>query len=74
LTNNLNRDGDMVGTNILAGIKTGTRRMCTSSYPIEKVRNFPYLINVRILHQNGDGFKEYLRRRIYLSSLFQKSF
>ena len=52
--NNLNENGDMAGTGIMAGI-------CTSpypfSYPTEKVGDspypYPYPVNARILRQNG---------------------
>jgi len=59
----------MVGTGIMASMEMG--RICTLTYPIEKVRNFsyPYLINVRILHQNGNKFGLYSRGRIYLQFL-----
>jgi len=58
----------MAGTDIMAGI-------CTSSYPypIGKVGDslypYPYPINVRIPRQNGDGFGQYPRGRVYLPSL-----
>jgi len=60
----------MVGTGIMAGI-------CTSSYPspypTEKVRDspypYPYPINAGIPRQNGDGFGQYPRGRVYLPSL-----
>jgi len=60
----------MAGTNIMAGI-------CTSSYPspylTEKVGDSPYpyscSVNAGILRQNGDGFGQYARARVYLSSL-----
>jgi len=52
----------MAETSIMAGI-------CTSPYPIEKVEDspspYPYPINARIFHQNGDGFRQYLWGRIY---------
>ena len=64
--NNLNGNGDMAGTGIMAGI-------CTSPYPIEKVRNFPYPypypVNAGIPRQTRDGFGQYPRRRVYLPSL-----
>ena len=44
--NNLNKNGDMAGTGIMAGI-------CTSPYP------YPYPVNAGILRQNGDGFGQY---------------
>jgi len=57
--NNLNGDRDMVGTSIIAGMGMETRKICTSSYLIEKVRDSPYPytypVNARILRQNGDG-------------------
>jgi len=46
-----------------------------SPYPIKKVGDFPYPypypypVNTGILHQNGDGFEQYPRRRAYLPSL-----
>jgi len=47
--------------------------ICTSPYPIEKVRDFPYPypypVNAGIPCQNGDGFVQYPWGRIYLSSL-----
>jgi len=60
----------MAGTGIMA-------RICTfsysSPYPIEKVRDSPYpypnLVNAGIPRQNGDGFGQYPRGRVYLSSL-----
>ena len=68
--NNLNGDGDMAGTSIMAGI-------CLSSYPspypIRKVGDspypYPYPVNVRISRQNRDRFGQYPRRQIYLPSL-----
>ena len=56
----------MTVTNIMAGI-------CTSSYPIEKVGDspysYPYPVNAGIPRQNGDGFGQYPRGRVYLPSL-----
>jgi len=51
--------------------------ICTSSYPspypIEKVEYspypYPYPVNAGIPHQNGDGFGQYPRGRVYLPSL-----
>jgi len=51
--------------------------ICTSPYPspypIEKVGDspypYPYPVNAGIPRQNGDGFEQYPRGRIYLSSL-----
>jgi len=49
--------------------------ICTSPYPspypTEKVGDFPYPypVNEGIPRQNGDGFGQYPRRRVYLSSL-----
>jgi len=44
---------------------TSMTRICTSSYPIEKVGDssypYPYPVNAGILRQNGDGFGQYLR-------------
>jgi len=51
----------MARTEIIVGMGMGTRtgQICTSPYPIEKVRNFPYsyLVNVGILRQNMDEFE-----------------
>jgi len=44
-------------------------RICTSPYPIEKVGDSPYLVNMGILFQNGDGFGQYPRGWVYLPSL-----
>ena len=61
---NLNENEDMAGTGI-----------CTSPYPspypTEKVGDspYPYPVNAGIPRQNGDGFGQYPRRRIYLPSL-----
>jgi len=56
----------MAGTGIMAGIRT-------SPYPIEKVGDspypYPYPVNAGIPRQNGDGFGQYPRRRVYLPSL-----
>ena len=58
--NNLNEDGDMMETCIMAGISTSP-----SPYPIEKIGDspylYPYLINAGILRQNRDGFGQYPR-------------
>jgi len=51
--------------------------ICTSPYPslylIEKVGDspypYPYPVNAGILRQNGDGFGQYPRGRVYLPSL-----
>ena len=63
--NNLNENGDMTG-------------ICTSPYPTEKVGDspypYPYSVNAGIPRQNGDGFGQYLRRRVYLPSLVSRSF
>jgi len=62
----------MAGTGIMTGICTSPY---PSPYPIEKVGDspytyiYPYPINSEILHQNGNGFGLYSRRRVYLSSL-----
>ena len=61
----------------MAGRGIKMERICTSSstssYPIEKVRYFPYpyqyIVNAGILRQNGDGFGQYPWVRIYLSFL-----
>ena len=64
--NNLNENGDMAMTGIMAGI-------CTSPYPIEKVGDSPYpypcQVNAGIPRQNGDRFRQYPRGRVYLPSL-----
>jgi len=55
--NNLNENGDMAGTCIMAGIYTSPY---PSPYPIEKVGDSPYPypcpVNAGIPRQNGDGF------------------
>jgi len=51
--------------------------ICTSPYPspypIEKVGDspysYPYPVNAGISRQNGDGFRQYPQRRVYLPSL-----
>ena len=49
--------------------------ICTSPYPspypIKKFGDspYPYPVNAGIPRQNGDGFGQYLRGRVYLSSL-----
>ena len=62
--NNLNKNEDMAGTCIMAGI-------CTPPYPTEKVGDSPYSypVNAGIPRQNGDGFGQYPRGRVYLPSL-----
>jgi len=54
----------------MAGIYTSPY---PSPYPIEKVGDspypYPYPVNAGIPRQNGDGFGEYSRGRVYLSSL-----
>jgi len=70
--NNLNENEDMAGTCIMTGI-------CTfpypSPYPTEKVGDspypypYPYPVNAGIPRQNGDGFRQYPRGRVYLPSL-----
>jgi len=56
----------MTWTGIMAGI-------CTSSYPslypIEKVGDSPYPVNAGIPCQNGDVFRQYPQKRVYLTSL-----
>jgi len=46
----------VVGIGIMTGI-------CTSTYPIEKIEDFPYPysypINMGISHQNGNEFGQY---------------
>jgi len=60
----------MAWMGIMAGICTSPS---PSSYPIEKIRDFPYPysypINAGILRQNGDEFGQYPQGRVYLSSL-----
>jgi len=67
---NLNKNGDMVGTCIMAGICTSPY---PSPYPTEKVGYFPYPypypVNAGIPRQNGDGFGQYPQGRVYLPSL-----
>jgi len=45
----------------------------SSPYLIEKIGDspypYPYLVNAEILRQNGNGFGQYPRRRVYLPSL-----
>jgi len=63
----------MAGTNIVAGICTSPY---PSPYPTEKVWDspypypYPYPVNAGIPRQNEKGFGQYLRERIYLSSLY----
>jgi len=56
--NNLNDDGDMAKTNILAGICT-----FSSPYPIEKIwdssYSYPYSVSAKIPGQNEDEFGQY---------------
>jgi len=58
----------MAGTCIMAGIYSSP-----SPYPIEKIGDFPYAypypVNAGIPRQNGEGFGQYPRGRVYLSSL-----
>ena len=72
--NNLNENGDMAGTGIMAGICTSPY---SSPYPTEKVEDspypYPYPVNAGISRQNGDGFGQYSRGRVYLSSLVRVS-
>jgi len=55
----------MAGTGIMAGIYSSP-----SPYPIKKIGDspYPYPVNAGIPRQNGDGFGQYPRRRVYLSS------
>jgi len=55
----------------MVGKRIETGQICTSRYPIEKVRNFsyPYLVNMRISRQNVNRFGQYFREQVYLSSL-----
>jgi len=77
LFNNLNEEGDVAGTSIMAGMSIMTG-ICTSPYPslylIEKVRDssysYPYLVNAGILRQNRDEFGQYPRGQIYLPYLY----
>ena len=70
--NNLNDDRDMAGTGIMAGICTSSSSS-PSPYPIEKIEDspypYPYPINAGFPRQNGDGFGQYPRGRVYLPSL-----
>jgi len=51
--------------------------ICTSPYsypyPIKKIGDspYPYPVNAGILRQNGDGFRQYPRGRVYLPSLLE---
>jgi len=60
----------MTGTGIMAGICTSPY---PSPYPTEKVGDspypYPYPVNAGIPRQNGDGFGQYPRGRVYLPSL-----
>ena len=68
--NNLNGDGDIAGTSIMAGICT---YLYPFPYPIEKFGDSPYpylyLVNARIPHQNGDRLGQFPHRQVYLPSL-----
>jgi len=68
--NNLNEDGDMAGTSIMAKIYSSPSPF---PYPIEKIGDspYPYLypVNTGIPRQNGDEFGQYPRGRVYLLSL-----
>jgi len=61
----------MAGTGIMAGIYSSPS---PSPYPIEKIGDspypYPYPVNAGIPRQNGDGFGQYPRGRVYLPSLF----
>ena len=60
----------MAGTGIMTGISTSPY---PPPYPIQKVGDspypYPYPVNAGILRQNGDGFGQYPRGRVYLPSL-----
>jgi len=56
----------MTGTSIMAGIYSSPS---PSPYPIEKIGDSPYPVNAGIPRQNGDGFGQYPRGRVYLPSL-----
>ena len=60
----------MAGRGIMAGICTSPY---PSPYPTEKVGDspypYPYPVNAGIPRQNGDGFGQYPRGRVYLPSL-----
>ena len=62
----------MAGTGIMVGIYSSP-----SPYPIENIGDssypYPYPVNVEIPRQNGDGFGQYPRGRVYLSSLIVRS-
>jgi len=70
LINNLDGMEDMARTDIMAEICTSPY---PSSYPIEKAGDsqypYSYSVNAGIPRQNGNGFEQYSRRHIYLSSL-----
>ena len=61
----------MAGTGIMAGIYSS---LSPSPYPIEKIGDspypYPYPVNAGISRQNGDGFGQYPRGRVYLPYLF----
>ena len=62
----------MAETGIMAGICTS---LYPSPYPTEKVEDspYPYPVNAGISRQNGDGFRQYPRGRVYLPSLTSQS-
>jgi len=62
----------MAGTGIMAGIYSSPSPY---PYPIEKIGDspYPYPVNAGIPRQNGDGFGQYPRGRVYLPSLKRRS-
>jgi len=62
----------MAGTGIMAGIYSSPS---PSPYPIKKIGDspypYPYPVNAEIPLQNGDGFGQYPRGRVYLPSLIK---
>ena len=58
----------MAGTGIMAEIYSS---LSPYPYPIEKIGDspYPYPVNAGIPRQNGDGFGQYPRGQVYLSSL-----
>jgi len=68
--NNLNGDEDITQMGIMAGMGMRTGRICTSPYssPYSYPYPYPYSLNAAI-PKNGDKFKQYPQRQVYLPSL-----